>query len=260
MRTLLICHEDDILNREGLARWLASFSTLSGVVVLREPPSRLRRRWRREITRVGVLRFLDVVAFRLHYSLFQASVDRQWTERCMVGLRAQFPASTAPELISESPNSAEVERFIRQSAPDLVIARCKTLLAPRIFTIPPQGTFVMHPGICPQYRNAHGCFWALAHGDTGNVGMTLLRIDEGVDTGPVYGWFRYQGDEALDSHIVIQHRVVFDHLDAIAARLRAIVGGQASPETTAGLPSATWGQPWLTAYWRWKRRASRSKA
>jgi hypothetical protein len=31
-----------------------------------------------------------------------------------------------------------------------MIARCKTLLAGRIFTIPTVGTFVMHPGICPR--------------------------------------------------------------------------------------------------------------
>ena len=72
----------------------------------------------------------------------------------------------------------------------------------------------MHPGICPEYRNAHGCFWALATGDTGNAGMTLLRIDRGVDTGPVFGYFRVDATLA-ESHIVIQHRVVLDHLDAI---------------------------------------------
>ncbi len=255
MRTLLICHEDDPLNRDGLARWLSSISTLSGVVVLREPPSRIRRRWRREIARVGMLRFLDVIAFRLHYRVTQAAIDREWTAQRLAALRDTYPASAAPELIAASPNEAEVEEFIRRAAPDLVIARCKTLLAPRIFTIPPQGTFVMHPGICPQFRNAHGCFWALAQGDTQNVGMTLLRINEGVDTGPVYGWFRYTGDDASESHITIQHRVVFDHLDAIGARLGEIAAGRATPEDVTGLPSATWGQPWLSAYLRWKRRA-----
>jgi hypothetical protein len=40
MRTLLICHDDAALDRDGLARWLASFSTLTGIHVLREPPRR----------------------------------------------------------------------------------------------------------------------------------------------------------------------------------------------------------------------------
>ena len=47
----------------------------------------------------------------------------------------------------------------------------------------------MHPGICPEYRNSHGCFWALARRDLDHVGATLLQIDEGSDTGPVYAYY-----------------------------------------------------------------------
>jgi methionyl-tRNA formyltransferase len=113
----------------------------------------------------------------------------------------------------------------------------------------------MHPGICPEYRNAHGCFWALARNDPGRVGMTLLRIDAGIDTGPVYGYYRCAFDSARDSHIVIQNRVVLDNLDALAARLREVAAGRARPLDTSGRASAEWGQPWLSAYRAWKRAA-----
>ena len=36
LKTLLICHDDSALDREAVPRWLASFSTLAGIVVLRE--------------------------------------------------------------------------------------------------------------------------------------------------------------------------------------------------------------------------------
>ena len=77
-------------------------------------------------------------------------------------------------------------RSCRSVQPDLAIARCKVILKREIFEIPRVGTFVMHPGICPEYRNAHGCFWALVNRDLDRVGMTLLRVDAGIDTGPVY--------------------------------------------------------------------------
>src|SRR5436309_328007 len=32
-------------------------------------------------------------------------------------------------------------------------------------SLPARGTFVLHTGICPEYRNAHGCFWALARSE-----------------------------------------------------------------------------------------------
>src|SRR5688572_9739672 len=215
MRTLLICHEGADHDREGLVRWLGSFSTVAGTVVIREPRGRVRQRIKREIRRVGWLRFLDVLAFRALYAVTHAAVDRAWEAASLARLRADYPERpAAPELVVTSPNSDASRQFIREAAPDLVIARCKTLLKEEIFSIPRLGTFVMHPGICPEYRNAHGCFWARATGDDRNVGMTLLRIDRGVDTGPVFGYFRVTPDPA-ESHVVTQHRVVLDHLDAI---------------------------------------------
>jgi methionyl-tRNA formyltransferase len=110
----------------------------------------------------------------------------------------------------------------------------------------------MHPGVCPEYRNAHGCFWALARNDLENVGMTLLKIDAGIDTGPVYGDFRSDFDEQNESHIVIQHRMVFDNLAALGELFREIASGEARRIPTAGRKSRNWGQPWLTEYLKWR--------
>ncbi len=258
MRTLLICHHDDELNRAGMSRWLASFSDLRGVVVIREEPGRMRARIRREIKRTGYLRFLDVLAFRFYYKFKLAKRDAAIEREMLRQIESRFAPSKAAELITPSPNSAESQQFIRDAAPDLVIARCKTLLSERIFSIARTGTFVMHPGVCPEYRNAHGCFWALSRRDFEHVGMTLLRIDKGVDTGPVFGYFSYPYDERNESHIIIQHRVVFENLDAIAAKLEEIYRGEAVPISTAGRDSAAWGQPWLTRYLAWKRSAEAS--
>ena len=255
MRTLLICHEGAALDRDGLARWLRSFSSFSGTVVIREPGGRLRKRIAREVKRVGWWRFLDVLAFRAFHRLMQAAGDRRWERRELDRLTARYPGdSGAPEVVVSSPNSGEAEEFITHQRPDLVIARCKTLLSERIFTIPTLGTFVMHPGICPEYRNAHGCFWAMATGDHANVGMTMLRIDKGVDTGPVFGYFRVEAD-ARETHVVTQHRAVLEHLDAIRDKLLEIDAGTARPIETAGRKSATWGQPWLSALIRMRARS-----
>ena len=260
MRTLLICHEGANLDREGLARWLRSFSDHAGTLVIREPRRRLKTRIAREIARVGAWRFLDVLAFRACYALTQAAADRAWEQRELERLRARFPSpADAPEAVVASPNEARAESFIRAQAPDLVIARCKQLIAERVFSIPRLGTFVMHPGICPEYRNAHGCFWAMASGDTGNIGTTLLRIDKGVDTGPVFGYFRVEAEPG-ESHIVTQHRSVLDNLDAIRDRLLEISAGTASPIDTTGRRSAAWGQPWLSALIKSRMRGKSSKS
>jgi hypothetical protein len=89
--------------------------------------------------------------------------------------------------------------------------------------------------------------------------MTLLEIDRGVDTGPVLLQAGCDYDEAAESHNVIQQRVVTHNLDRIAATLHAAVRGSAIPVDTTARASAAWGQPRLTAYWRWKRAARRDR-
>ena len=66
MRTVLICHDQHPLDRDGLVDWLASFSVLAGIVVLKEHSARKRKQIRREILRVGLLRFFNVIAPRYY--------------------------------------------------------------------------------------------------------------------------------------------------------------------------------------------------
>lgn len=255
MKTLLICHEGAQLEEEGMTGWLASFSDLAGVVTLREKGGRKFKRVRREIERVGFFRFLDVSAFRVFYKMFLAKKDDEWERGKLAELRQNYPAPDAPVLITHSPNSKEAEEFIKRHNPDLIIARCKVILSKRIFSLANTGTFVMHPGICPEYRNAHGCFWALTRGDFEKVGMTLLKVDEGVDTGNIYGFYSYDYDSKNESHVQIQNRVVFDNLPEIENKLKEIHEGRAATIDTTGRESGVWGHPWLTKYLAWKRRA-----
>ena len=96
MRTLLICHQEAALDREGLVRWLGSFSTVVGTVVIREPAGRRRRRIVREFKRVGFGRFLDVLAFRLHYALTAARADKEWERRALERQDRRRPGDVQP--------------------------------------------------------------------------------------------------------------------------------------------------------------------
>jgi folate-dependent phosphoribosylglycinamide formyltransferase PurN len=261
MRSVLICHADDAFDRAGLAAWLASFSQLVGIVVLDETGAQKRARIRREIRRVGLLRFGDVVAMRLYQRLVLATRDRAWMNSALASMHARYGAPPpVPQIIAASINDATVEVFLRQLQPDLMLARCKQLLKKKVIDIPRLGCFVLHPGICPEYRNAHGCFWALAERDLSRVGMTLLRVDPGIDTGPVYGYYTYPFDERRESYNVIQHRVVLDNLDVLATRFGEIAAGTAQPIDTKGRTSTNWGQPWLTRYLRWRHAAAKAPA
>lgn len=233
---------------------------LAGLIIIRDEPGRIWRAAQREMRRVGIVRILNVLAFRLYARLRLHGRDEAWKEWEIGRLRRRYPASLdgVPRLVVTTPNAPEAQQFLATLAPDIAIARCKFILKKAIFGLPRVGTFVFHPGICPEYRNAHGCFWALANRDLDRVGMTLLKVDEGIDTGPVYLHASYALDEVRESHNVIQYRVVLENLDAIERILSALSRGEAVPPvSTAGRRSATWGQPRLTDYLRWKWTARR---
>jgi peptidoglycan/xylan/chitin deacetylase (PgdA/CDA1 family) len=257
VKFVLICHASEPLNRYALAQWLAAEFKLAGLVVIEEGPSSLKRRAKFEIKRIGYARFLDVMAFRAYYSLGMKAADARREAELLAELTRRYPPipDSVPIFRTASPNSPETRKFLEEVKPDAMIARCKVILKPEIFEIPRIGTFVMHPGICPEYRNAHGCFWALAQNDRERVGMTLLKVDRGIDTGPVYGYFRCRFDEKSESHISIQNRTVFDNLPEIAAKFREIEAGNAALLDTKGRKSAVWGQPWLSAHVRIQRNA-----
>lgn len=259
MRTALICHEDNVLNREVLPAFLSSFSELAGVVLIDERVDRKRRRLLFELRR-SRLRILDVLAFRVFYRLRWAKRDAAWIDATARRLADCYrpPCAVAIHRTSD-PNDEGSLRFLQSVGPDLILARCKTLLRPSVFAIPPSGTFVLHPGVCPEYRNAHGCFWALARRDLGRCGATVLQIDEGVDTGPIHGYLHSDVDELRESHVVIEHRVVFDNLDRVAAILQDAHAGRADVVDVSDRESAAWGQPRLTDHLRWKRAARRAR-
>lgn len=256
MKAVLICHRQNELDCDGLSRWLGSFTDLCGIIQIDEPRRVLIKRAAREVKRVGFFRFWDVLAFKAYYRLLLARSDRKVEQALLTTLREQYPGvSDTEKLVVSNPNSPDVVDLLSRLRPDVVIARCKYILREEVFAVPKLGTFVLHPGICPEYRNAHGCFWALANRDLDNVGLTLLRIDRGVDTGPVYGYFSYAFDEVRESHHVIQSRVLFENLDEISAKLQAVESGTAGIIDTRNQNSAVWGQPWLSSYVRWKRAA-----
>ena len=254
LSVVLICHENDAIDCQIIAAWLACNFSLAGIVFLKDRPGSMLIKLRREYRRVGFWRLLDVVVFRLFYKLRHARSDARWVKQQVRDMQCHYPADldAIPSLQAYNPNTREVRDFIAQLSPDFALARCKYILKPDIFTIPRLGTFVLHPGICPRYRNAHGCFWALANRDLENVGMTLIQVDSGVDTGPVYLRSSYRFDEFRESHVVIQHRVVLENLDEITRTFYALGNNTARPESVQSTISKTWGQPWMSAYLHWK--------
>ena len=127
-------------------------------------------------------------------------------------------------------NSARFAEELRALEPDVLLVTAGPILKPRIFEIPKLATINVHRGIAPAYRGERTLFWALYNNDLANLGVTLHRINRGIDTGPVlkYG---YPALSAQDTEASIT---------AKAMQLAAEMVGDALDEAAAsGLEGAT---------------------
>lgn len=87
--------------------------------------------------------------------------------------------------------NAEVERALRDAAPDVALSINLMLIAPpAVLAIPRHGVFNFHGALLPKYRGRGPLIWAIINGERW-TGCTLHRMDEGIDTGPVHSQSRF---------------------------------------------------------------------
>jgi methionyl-tRNA formyltransferase len=114
---------------------------------------------------------------------------------------------------------------IRALEPDLlVLADYGQIVPPELLALPAHGALNLHPSLLPRHRGAAPVAAAILAGD-GESGVTLMRMDEGLDSGPIVA----QRRAALDG------RETAPELEARLARLAAALLMESLGDWLAGL-------------------------
>ncbi len=80
----------------------------------------------------------------------------------------------------------DVEVQLRVAGPDVLIVAAYGLLVPlSILSVPRYGAVNVHASLLPRWRGAAPIQRALLAGDP-QTGISIMKMDEGLDTGPVY--------------------------------------------------------------------------
>ena len=86
------------------------------------------------------------------------------------------------------PERARDEGFIaelRRLSPDLIVVVAYGQILPRaILELPKFGCLNVHTSLLPKYRGAAPIQWAILN-DERETGVTIMKMDEGLDTGPI---------------------------------------------------------------------------
>ena len=79
-----------------------------------------------------------------------------------------------------------LHEWVAERQPDVALVMAYGRILPKpVLDAPRLGCMNLHASLLPKYRGAAPINWCLVHGET-STGISLMQMDEGMDTGPVY--------------------------------------------------------------------------
>lgn len=79
-----------------------------------------------------------------------------------------------------------LEAWLRERRPDVALVLAYGRILPRgVLDAPARGCVNLHASLLPAYRGAAPIQWSIIRGET-VTGISLMQMDEGLDSGPVY--------------------------------------------------------------------------
>ena len=92
-----------------------------------------------------------------------------------------------PRSLRKEPETIETLRALQPDA--IVVVAYGLILPPAVLDLPPCGCLNLHASLLPKYRGAAPIPAAILAGEA-ETGVTVMRMDAGVDTGPIYAQAR----------------------------------------------------------------------
>jgi methionyl-tRNA formyltransferase len=130
------------------------------------------------------------------------------------------------------PLKARDEQFIsqlRELKPDLLVVVAYGQILPQtILDLPRFGCLNVHTSLLPKYRGAAPIQWAIADGEP-ETGVTIMKMDAGLDTGPVLSTRRTPILSADDSQI-LHDRLALLGAELLVETIPEYVAGKIQPQ------------------------------
>ena len=261
MKTLFLLHDD--WYQYVKADLLASQYPLDGFVVI----GRKRAWWGeylwKRARRMGLGRVADELLLRMYWVLFRGAADRRRLQELMGEARQRIPDSYVRPPVDrvDDINSSEAQAKLKELAPDVCVLLVQPLLSEKTFSIPRLGMLVFHPGVTPEYRGPHAAFWATLNHEFWGIGWSLLRVDQGIDTGPVLAQGScYAARPLEESHVIMQHRSHLEGIPRVAEVLRRLERGDQPRTLMVNRKTTHYTHPGFSDYLRLRRFLKRLRA
>jgi hypothetical protein len=254
MKTLFLFHDEPLQFLK--ADWAAARYPFDGFVVITKERAWWGEYLWKRARRLGFVKVLDEVLLRLYWVLFKGASDRRHMRKLMEKLRNELPGDykRPPVYRVYSVNSRESVDLLKRLQPDVCVLMVSQILSKAVFSVPRLGMLVYHPGLTPEYRGPHSAFWATLNREFWGIGWSLLRVDQGIDTGPVIAQGSAKSVDPLrESHVVMQHKSHAEGLAGVVQALRQLERGESPRVSVNGRREGYYTHPGFTDYLNLRR-------
>ena len=129
------------------------------------------------------------------------------------------------------PRRARDEAFItqiRELTPDLsVVVAYGQILPQALLDVPKHGSLNVHTSLLPRHRGAAPIQWAILSGDS-ETGVTIMKMDAGLDTGPILSERRTPISDT-DTSQILHDRLAEMGAELLVKTIPDWVGGRITP-------------------------------
>lgn len=141
---------------------------------------------KRRIKNIGWVKVIGQVLNRIFIVPFlRWSSRKRFEEIVAEGNLDSTPIPESQILRVPSVNSDSCISALEELDPEVVGVVNTRILSGKTLQVTQAGFINIHAGITPGYRGWHGAYWALVRKDLAHCGVTVHKIDEGIDTGRI---------------------------------------------------------------------------
>lgn len=140
------------------------------------------------------------------------------------------------ELVQKQKFDQETISFLQSKKPDLIIVAAYGVILPKeVLAIPKFGCINVHASLLPKFRGASPIHEALKQGET-NSGVSIMLMDEGIDTGPVFFEKSVQINEQ-DKYLELENKLIDAANEILIPTLEKIINAelQTTPQQKEGV-------------------------
>lgn len=142
--------------------------------------------FKKRIKRLGLIQVVGQILFRIlcvPFLKIEAKKRIEMIEQIEGKGDKEIPEKVKKRVASV--NDLETIAFLKKRQPDVIIVSGTRIISEQVLQCTQAKFINIHSGITPQYRGAHGGYWALFNKDSIHCGVTLHYLDKGIDTGNV---------------------------------------------------------------------------